>query len=185
MAAIGMMCCMNTVESFEGASLRERIYVLDNSFVGNDHGITGGANVIAVNNLFAGTKRIALKRLTGSSIAAHNLFFSNGSDSLDSLVDDATTVRADPLLDAGHRPKPGSPAIDAGTAFFEWNSEVVLNRRPGDYRGLAPDLGAFESPRSTEIAGPWHCGPGAELALLVAPMLSLTGRLAAGKARRS
>ena len=54
-AAIGMMCCMNTREDFQGASLAERIYLFDNTFLGNDHGVTGGDNAIALNNLFAHT----------------------------------------------------------------------------------------------------------------------------------
>ncbi len=56
-AAIGMMCCMNTQENFQGASLAERIYLFDNTFVGNDHGVTGGDNAIALNNLFAHNTR--------------------------------------------------------------------------------------------------------------------------------
>ncbi len=159
--------------------------MLGNSFVGNHHGITGGSNVIALNNLFTGTTRIALKRVNGSSIAAFNLFFANGRDFLDSNVDDATTIGADPLLDAAHRPSSRSPAIDAGTAFFEWNSELVLNRGPGDYKGLAPDLGAFEAQRPLEIAGPWHCGLGAELPLLLGPLLWLSRQRAARTQRRS
>ena len=40
---------------------------------------------------------------------------------------------------------PGSPAIDAGTAFFTWNSEIVLDLQPNEYSGTAPDLGAYEA----------------------------------------
>jgi hypothetical protein len=161
-AAIGMMCCMNTREDFQAASLSEPIYLFHNTFVGNDHGVTGGDNAIALNNLFAHNARVGLKGLNGGSIAAYNLFFANGQDFVDSNTDAATTFIADPLLDADHRPSRRSPAIDAGTAFFEWDSEVVLNRAPGDYAGFAPDLGAFEAPPA--------CGLGAELALL-APLL--------------
>jgi len=165
-AAIGMMCCMNTREDFQAASLAERIYLFDNSFLGNDHGVTGGDNVIALNNLFANTTQVALKGLNGSSIAAYNLFFANGRDFVDSNADFATTIGADPLLDAEHRLSRRSPAIDAGTAFFAWDSEVVLNRGPGDYAGLAPDLGAFEAPAGWSRVSPPACGLGAELLLL-------------------
>lgn len=176
MAGIGMMCCMNSREDFQGASLAERIYLYHNTFVGNDHGVTGGNNVIALNNIFAGTKRVALKRLRGRSIAAHNLFFANGTDFVETIGDRATSIRADPLLDADHRPSRRSPAIDTGTAFFEWNSEVVLNRGPGEYSGSAPDLGAFEAPARQGM--PWRpsCGLGAELVLLLAPALRLARR---------
>jgi hypothetical protein len=176
MAAIGMMCCMNTVESFEGAALAERIYILDNSFVENDHGVAGGANVVALNNLFLGTTRIALKRVGGGSIAAYNLFFDNGTDLQDSNADAATTIAADPLLGSDYRPSPGSPAVDAGTAFFEWNSEVVLDRPAEHYRGLAPDLGAFEALSRHEVEDPATSGLGAEIPLLLGPLIWLARR---------
>jgi hypothetical protein len=153
---------MNTREDFQAASLAERIYLFHNTIVGNDHGVTGGDNAIALNNLFAHNARVGLKGMNGGSIAAYNLFFANGQDLVDSNTDAATTVGADPLLDGDLHPTRRSPAIDAGTAFFEWNSEVVLNRAPGDYAGVAPDLGAFEAPPA--------CGLGAELTLLV-PLL--------------
>ena len=112
--------------------------------------------------------------MNGGSIAAYNLFFANGRDFVDSNADAATTIGADPLLDADHRPSRRSPAIDAGTAFFEWDSEVVLNRAPGDYAGLAPDLGAFEAPAAWSSASPPGCGLGAEL--LLVPLLWRAGR---------
>ena len=39
----------------------------------------------------------------------------------------------------------GSPCINSGTAYFEWNSEVLLNLSPEQYYGSAPDIGAIES----------------------------------------
>lgn len=176
MAGIGMMCCMDSREDFQGARLAERIYLYHNTFVGNDHGVTGGDNVIALNNIFAGTARVALKHLRGRSIAAHNLFFANGTDFVESNADRSTSIGADPLLDADHRPSRRSPAIDAGTAYFEWNSEVVLNRGPGQYGGFAPDLGAFEPAARRGIARQPSCGLGAELPLLLAPLIGLARR---------
>jgi PKD repeat protein len=38
-----------------------------------------------------------------------------------------------------------SPAVDAGTAYFEWNGNVLVNLASGEYNGNAPDMGAFES----------------------------------------
>jgi parallel beta-helix repeat protein len=37
-----------------------------------------------------------------------------------------------------------SPAIDAGTAYFEWNGTPLVDLGAGDYNGPAPDMGAFE-----------------------------------------
>ncbi len=41
--------------------------------------------------------------------------------------------------------QPGSPAIDGGTPYFEWNGQVIVDLQPGQYNGTAPDIGAIES----------------------------------------
>jgi plastocyanin len=53
-AGIGMLDNGQSGEDFRAASIRERIHVFHNTFVGNDHGISGGDNVIALNNIFQG-----------------------------------------------------------------------------------------------------------------------------------
>lgn len=180
MAGVGMMCCMNTLEDLEGASLPERVYLIHNTFVANDHGISGGDDAIVLNNVFAHTRGVALKRLDGNSVAAYNLFFGNGTDQVESNLDGATSVFADPLLDAAQRPSRRSPAIDAGTALFAWGSEPVLNRSAGDYLGEAPDLGAFEVPAGWGRRVPFGCGLGGELPLL---LFALRGMRRAGQSR--
>jgi hypothetical protein len=173
MAGLGMMCCMNSLEDLEGASLPERIHLIHNTFVANDHGITGGDNAIVLNNIFAHTKGVAIKRLDGDSIAAYNLFFANGTDQVESNVDRATSLFADPLLDASQRPSPRSPVIDSGTAFFEWDSELALDRPAAEYLGKAPDLGAFEVAAGWDRVRPFGCGLGGEVALILAAMRGL------------
>ena len=37
-----------------------------------------------------------------------------------------------------------SPCIDTGTAFLEWNDEVLVDLSEDEYYGTAPDMGAFE-----------------------------------------
>ena len=37
-----------------------------------------------------------------------------------------------------------SQAIDAGTAYFEWNGTVLVDLSSSEYNGSAPDMGAFE-----------------------------------------
>jgi len=39
----------------------------------------------------------------------------------------------------------GSPMIDAGTAYFEWGGEIIINMTEDEYNGNAPDMGAFEN----------------------------------------
>jgi len=162
-AGIGMMCCQDTSEDFQGASLPERVYVIGNTFVGHDHGITGGVNDIILNNLLVSTTHIALKNADGSSIAAHNLFWQNGTDWSSSNVDAPTTLQQDPLLGGNQELLSGSPAIDAGTAFYEHLGEVVLDLPPSAYHASAPDLGSSE-------VGP---GPIPTLAPPLLPLLAL------------
>ena len=38
----------------------------------------------------------------------------------------------------------GSPCIDAGTDFFVWEADTLVNIPPDEYVGSAPDMGAFE-----------------------------------------
>jgi len=144
MVGLGLMDNGVTKEDFRGASIPERIHLFNNTFIDNDHGLTGGDNLIALNNIFVGSPNIALKNVDGNSIAAYNLFWGNGTDYQNSNVDPTNTISADPRLDANDRLLSGSPAIDAGTASFTWNSETVLDLSPNEYSGPAPDLGAFE-----------------------------------------
>ena len=150
-AAMGLMDNEETHEDFRAASIRERIRVFNNTFVGNDHGISGGDNLIALNNLFVDSTNVALKGVDADSIAAYNLFWNNGLDFQTSNVDNTTTLFTDPLLDGNNQLQDGSPAIDAGTAFFEHSGETVLDLAPATYSGAAPDLGKYESTPSLTL----------------------------------
>ena len=144
---LGLMDKGISTEDFRGSSVTERIYIFNNTFIGNDYGITGGDNLIALNNIFVGSITLALKNVDGKSIAAHNLFWGNGTDYQNSNLDTGSTIGEDPRLDPNYRLMGGSPAIDKGSAFFIWNSENVLDLHPTVYSGVAPDLGAYESYR--------------------------------------
>ncbi|CAB1056621.1 Cytochrome c551/c552 [Olavius sp. associated proteobacterium Delta 1] len=58
-------------------------------------------------------------------------------------------IGTDPLFidptNGDYQLQAGSPAIDAGTAYLEWEGQVLIDLSPGDYSGSAPDMGAFES----------------------------------------
>jgi hypothetical protein len=149
MVGLGLMDKGDTSEDFRGASIPERIHVYNNTFVDNDYGLTGGDNLIALNNLFVDSATLALKRVDGDSIAAYNLFWNNGTDAYRSNLDPATTWHAAPLLDSEFLLQPGSPAIDSGTAYFQWQGETVLDLAGTEFIGEAPDLGAYESDPGT------------------------------------
>ncbi len=159
MAGVGMMCCENSVENYQGASVLERIGLFNNTFSGNNYGVTGGDSLVAVNNVFVNTTNVALRNADGGSIAAYNLFFGNGTDHDQSNVDIGTTLLEDPLLKPDHGLASGSPAIDAGTASFEVDGVVVWSKDAGEYSGAAPDLGAIERTDTVDVidgGSPWH-----------------------------
>lgn len=139
-AGIGLMDNGETKEDLRAASIRERIEVFHNTFVKNDHGISGGDNLIALNNIFQ-QHVLALKRVDGNSVASFNLFWNNEANSRHSNVVRATSVIDDPLLDADFHLRAGSPAIDAGTARFRWRGELVMDQPASAYQGSAPDIG--------------------------------------------
>ena len=141
---LGLMDNEQSGEDYRAASIPERIYVFNNTFAGNNYGITGGDNLIALNNLFVNSRNLGVKNIDGDSIVSHNLFWGNGTNQSGSNVDLSTTLFADPLLDASAQLQAGSPAIDAGTAHFNWNGETVLDIQPAYYAGAAPDLGKYE-----------------------------------------
>ena len=148
MAGLGLMDNGETIEDYRAASIPERIHVFNNTFSGNDHGLTGGDNLIALNNLFVNSTTLGIKHVDGSSIAAYNLFWNNGVSRNEhdqgSNLDYRNTRYADPLLDRASHLQTGSPAIDAGTFFFKWQKEIVLNIPSTEFHGAAPDLGLYE-----------------------------------------
>jgi hypothetical protein len=144
MVGLGLMDKGITREDFRAASIPERIHLFNNTFVANPYSVTGGDNLIALNNLFVRSATLALKNVDAGSIVAYNLFWQNGADQQGSNIDPSATWSVDPLLDASYHLLPGSPAIDAGAARFVWNGATVLDLPPGAYAGAAPDLGAFE-----------------------------------------
>jgi hypothetical protein len=143
MAGIGLMDDADTVEDFRGASILEPIHVFHNTLVGNDHGISGGGRLIALNNILQGHV-LALKNVSGGAVAAYNLLWNNEVGARNSLVRWTTGVYRDPLLSADYRLQAGSPAIDAGTDRFWWDGEVVLDAPASAYVGAAPDIGWSE-----------------------------------------
>lgn len=160
LVGLGLMDGAVSSEDFRGASLLERIVVGSNTFVGNAYGITGGDNMTAVNNIFAGNTTAALRRVDGGSLATYNIFWANGLVSDGSNLDAAHALLADPLLDGSYRLQAGSPAIDAGIASLVLSGELVVDIPPGQYTGAAPDLGRYETTGTGGNAAPVvYAGP--------------------------
>jgi len=47
-----------------------------------------------------------------------------------------------------------SQCVDAGVAFFEAGGQILINLEPGQYSGVAPDMGAFEYSDMTDVFDP-------------------------------
>ncbi|MHB8855186.1 MAG: CBM96 family carbohydrate-binding protein [Bellilinea sp.] len=142
---IGLMDNAQSGEDYRAASLLERINVINNTFSGNKYAITGGDNLVAVNNIFTGSTTLGIKNIDGNSIVSHNLFWNNAVDHSGSNLDLASTIYANPLLKPDFSLEDGSPAIDSGIAQFIFQGSLVFNYPPGTYFGAAPDLGWIES----------------------------------------
>lgn len=144
MAGLGMMCCSNTVEDYQGASVLERVDLFHNTLSGNDHGVTGGDSLVALGNLIVNSTNIGLKNADAGSVASHNLFFANGTNHTGSNVNVGTSLFSNPQLQPDETLAASSPAIDEGATSFTWHGLVVWNAPAGSYAGAAPDLGAKE-----------------------------------------
>ncbi len=160
-AGIGLMDNAQSGEDYRAASLPDRINLFNNTFSGNDHGMSGGDNVIGLNNIFEGSSAIGVKGVDGGSLLAYSTFWNNGTDASGSNLDGATTQQADPLLAADFSLSAGSPAIDAGVATYDFGGETVLDLPPGSYSGSAPDHGALEFTGSTGPPSPTISQPSA------------------------
>lgn len=143
MAAIGCMGAENTKENYEAFMLPERVDVINNTFVDNNYGLLGGKNTVVLNNIFAGTRNVAVKNISGDSVVAYNIFWMNGSNFENSNIDKEHNFLGDPLLTSDFNLKNNSPCIDMGTDLFQFKEETIVI--PTDsYKGIKPDLGAFE-----------------------------------------
>jgi hypothetical protein len=140
-AGLGLMDNGETKEDFRAASMPERVHVFNNTFDGNAYGISGGDNLVAVNNIISNSSVLGLKNVDGASAVAYTLFFGNTVDQTGSNVDAATTKTGNPLYTSPHELQAGSPAIDSGTASFVHNEQTVLNLPVQEYNGTTVDLG--------------------------------------------
>jgi parallel beta-helix repeat protein len=156
MTGLGLMDNADSNEDFRAASIPERIYLINNTIVDNPYGVSGGDNLIALNNIFLNSTTLALKNVDAHSIAAYNLFWNNVADTEGSNTDPGSTLFTSPALDATYRLEQDSPAIDAGIAHFEWNGEIVLDLPAGAFSGSAPDLGAYEANSHEAYTAPFE-----------------------------
>ena len=170
-AGIGLMPNANTVEDYSGADMVEAIRVINNTFYGNNHGISGGDNLVAINNIITNSPGRGVWKVQGppgaNAVVAYTLFFNNTVDADQSTLGVGIITGQDPLFAA--MPNPGqdgtwetvdddfsglllqgtSPAIDKGvTQYAAASGELVPPNPLIGFIGAAPDLGwrEFGSP---------------------------------------
>ncbi|MGE5248951.1 MAG: hypothetical protein ACM3QS_01955 [Bacteroidota bacterium] len=163
-AGIGLMPNANTVEDYSGADAVEAIRVFNDTFYGNDVGISGGDNLVSFNNIIANSVARGVRRVQGppgaNSVVAYTLFFNNGIDSEDTTLGAGIITGQDPLFAEPPNPGPdgvwgtvdddfsglllraGSPAIDKGVVqYVAASGEPVPPNPITGFTGAAPDLG--------------------------------------------
>ena len=141
-AGLGIMNNTRSTEDFRGADMPERIFFINNTIDTCDHGISGGDNLIAINNIISNCFGNAVHRVNNDSVVAYTLFFNNGTNVNDSVVNQNSNRTTDPrFTSSGFLLRTDSPAIDSGVVRYEHRGEVVLNLNASDYLGIAPDQG--------------------------------------------
>jgi hypothetical protein len=170
-AGIGLMPNANTVEDLSGADIVEPIHIFNNTLYGNNHGISGGDNLVAFNNIIVNSTGRAVWRVQGetgaNSVVAHTLFFNNAIDADQTTLGAGILTGQDPQFVAAPNPGPDgtwetidddfsglllqgtSPAIDRGVEqYVTVSGEAVPPQPITGYIGAAPDLGwrEFGSP---------------------------------------
>jgi hypothetical protein len=150
----GGLTCMadgNTIENYLGAPMVEPARVIGNTICGNVVGVTGGDNMLLMNNIITGNAQAGVKRVGGSSLVTYDDIWNNVPNTMTSIVDTTTTLHVNPLLQPSYDLESGSPCIDAGAISQLWNGKRVS---AGTYLGMAPDLGAREAPYGLTVSAP-------------------------------
>jgi hypothetical protein len=113
-AGLGLMGNGNGTETFEGASITDLITLTNNIFDNNNHGITGGDNMTAMNNIVMNSTVLGMKNVDGNSLISYTDFWQNGTDLQNCNVDAGSIMFVDPLLNPDYALQALSPMIDAG-----------------------------------------------------------------------
>ena len=144
MAGVGLMSGANTKENYEAAPLPEQLVIVNNTFADNEHHITGGARVLAANNILVAARKAALVGLIGVSLVTRNLFWGNGVET-ERVLRMEGVLRGQPGFSEGsYRLRAGSRAIDAGMRSARWLGTSWLLAVPAEIIGEGADLGALE-----------------------------------------
>jgi hypothetical protein len=149
MAGVACMDKGESKEDYRGAAIPEPIYILNNTISGHKYGISGGANLFALNNIIINSTTYGAFKVSARSVISHSLFYNNGSDTVKCNLTAQTNLFTDPKLSGEFVPETSSPSIDKGIKLYISEGDTLLNIPEKLYSGLAPDIGAFENSLQT------------------------------------
>ncbi len=115
MAGLGCMSNGNTIENYEGAAIPEPIFLTNNVIDNHNHGVTGGANLKALNNIIVNSTVLGMKNVSDSSLVSFSSFFQNDTTFENCNIDSASIFYTDPMLNTDYTLRATSPCIDAGS----------------------------------------------------------------------
>jgi pectin methylesterase-like acyl-CoA thioesterase len=189
-AGLGFMPNADTTENYSGAVLGEAIRLFNNTFYGNDYGISGGGNLVTFNNIIANSITRGAWKVQGpagsNAVVAFTLFHNNAVHAEQTNLGDGVLADVDPLFQAAPNPGPDgiwatidddfsglvlradSPAVDKGVAQYTAASGELVPPSPIVYSGAAPDLGW------REVGAPIFVTPGPTLAASFTPLPTMT-----------
>jgi hypothetical protein len=164
-AGVGLMGNAISIEDYSGANIIETIRLYNNTMYGNDYGISGGDNLIAVNNIIANSTTKGVWRVQGpvgtKSVVTYTLFYNNGMDAEQSSLGTGNKFGQNPLFSyapnagldgiwktvdddfGGLTLLPKSPAINTGRDMGCPSKDLLGVPRP---LGAHCDMGAYETP---------------------------------------
>jgi len=189
-AGLGFMPNADTVENYSGAELGEAVRLFNNTFYGNDYGISGGGNLMTFNNIIANSITRGAWKVQGpagsNAVVAFTLFHNNAVHAEQTRLGDGILPDVDPLFQAAPNAGPDgtwatvdddfsglvlradSPAVDKGVAQYTTISGEFVPPSPIVYSGAAPDLGW------REVGAPIFVTPGPTLIASFTPLPSMT-----------
>ncbi len=144
MAGIACMDKGDTKEDYRGAAIPEPIYVFNNTISGHNYGLSGGANLFAINNIIINSTTYGAFKVSSKSLISHTLFYNSGTDTVSCNLAAQTNLFGDPKLSGEFVPETSSPCIDKGIRLYISESDTLLNIPKEQYSGMMPDIGAIE-----------------------------------------
>ncbi|NQT34513.1 right-handed parallel beta-helix repeat-containing protein [bacterium] len=143
------------------AELTSRVDLLNVTVVGNssdEHGSglfgNNGVQINAVNSIFWNNDQEEMNLWSACSVSVSYCDIEDGEEGIATNYNSGVdwgegNIDSVPLfLDAengDYHLTENSPCVDAGTAFFVWAEDTLINMTEDEYHGNAPDMGAFES----------------------------------------